>query len=227
MTTTAEQTVQPAVTTPLPIRAWLWIPRGTWIPSDALCNLPFGILGILRRLEADQRTPSDCARVATTHYWGLPLPWSAVQPGDLTTPWPDSGLPCAEVLVASTRPLSQWNRLGVAPQDDQTADSKIAIHYCPGREPTQWVRRTFEIAWPADNGPLWLNRDNLLDCLVRRCPNTEFEVRDVTGDGVAGTEPARDCARKLLQDAQDPEEFKRRLKQACQLQPATWPTMHG
>lgn len=44
-------------------------------------------------------------------------------------------------------------------------------------------KRVFEIIWSGDTGPLWMNRDNLLLCLIRSCNNTEFTVRDVTGDG--------------------------------------------
>jgi hypothetical protein len=40
--------------------------------------------------------------------------------------------------------------------------------------------RTFEIEWPNDCGPLWMNADNLLICLKATCPNTEFTVLDIT-----------------------------------------------
>lgn len=45
------------------------------------------------------------------------------------------------------------------------------------------MKRTFEIEWDDENGPLWMNTSNLLLCLTRTCRNDEFTVRDVTGDG--------------------------------------------
>lgn len=61
-------------------------------------------------------------------------------------------------------------------------------------------KRTFEIEWDDDLGPLWMNTDNLLICLTQTCPNTTFTVLDVTpGDlcirrpSTAGpANPARD-----------------------------------
>lgn len=44
------------------------------------------------------------------------------------------------------------------------------------------MKRIFEIEFPDECGPLWMNRDNLMTCLVKTCPNTEFTVRDITGD---------------------------------------------
>ena len=49
------------------------------------------------------------------------------------------------------------------------------------------MKRKFEIEWPDDNGELWMNTSNLLLCLLRTCSNSEFSVRDVTGDGHAST----------------------------------------
>ena len=43
--------------------------------------------------------------------------------------------------------------------------------------------RKFTIEWPDAHGPLWMNTSNLLTCLTSKCPNTQFTVRDVTGDG--------------------------------------------
>lgn len=51
------------------------------------------------------------------------------------------------------------------------------------------MKRTFEIEFPDDLGPLWMNRDNLLLCLTAYCRNTRFVVRDVTDDGCT-TDPA-------------------------------------
>jgi len=51
------------------------------------------------------------------------------------------------------------------------------------------MKRAFEIEWPDEHGELWMNRDNLLICLVKTCHNTLFTVRDVTGDDVACKEP--------------------------------------
>ena len=45
--------------------------------------------------------------------------------------------------------------------------------------------RTFTIEFPDDHGPLWMNQDNLLICLLNTCRNTEFKVTDITGDGVS------------------------------------------
>lgn len=45
------------------------------------------------------------------------------------------------------------------------------------------MKRTFEIEFQDDHGPLWMNTDNLLICLLNTCRNTVFTVRDVTGDG--------------------------------------------
>ena len=47
------------------------------------------------------------------------------------------------------------------------------------------MKRRFEIEWPDDCGPLWMNTSNLLLCLTAVCTNTRFSVRDVTGDGEA------------------------------------------
>jgi hypothetical protein len=51
------------------------------------------------------------------------------------------------------------------------------------------TKRTFEIAWPDDLGPLWMNTSNLLVCLTQACPNTRFTVVDVTGDEAASAAP--------------------------------------
>lgn len=45
------------------------------------------------------------------------------------------------------------------------------------------MKRTFEIEFPDDLGPLWMNKSNLLTCLTNTCPNTIFTVKDVTGLG--------------------------------------------
>lgn len=45
------------------------------------------------------------------------------------------------------------------------------------------MKRKFEIEWPDDCGPMWMNTSNLLLCLTNYCRNTRFTVRDVTGDG--------------------------------------------
>lgn len=47
------------------------------------------------------------------------------------------------------------------------------------------VKRTFEIEWDENNGPVWMNTGNLLACLIEKCPYSKFTVRDVTGDGQA------------------------------------------
>lgn len=54
---------------------------------------------------------------------------------------------------------------------------------------TPLMKRTFEIEFPDDLGPLWMNTSNLLICLTNTCVNTEFTVKDVTGDGLAITDP--------------------------------------
>ena len=51
------------------------------------------------------------------------------------------------------------------------------------------MKRTFEIEWDDENGPLWMNTSNLLLCLTTHCQNNVFTVRDVTGDGNAMSEP--------------------------------------
>ncbi len=53
-------------------------------------------------------------------------------------------------------------------------------------------KRTFEIEWPDESGPLWMNRDNLLIALTRTCPNTQFTVQDVTGDDACDPAPRTD-----------------------------------
>lgn len=58
----------------------------------------------------------------------------------------------------------------------------------PAAHSPERVRRTFEVEWDADAGPLWMNTSNLLTCLTAYCPNTRFRARDVTGDGEAITE---------------------------------------
>jgi len=42
------------------------------------------------------------------------------------------------------------------------------------------MKRTFEIEWDDDLGPMWMNADNLMACLVAHCPNTKFGTTDVT-----------------------------------------------
>ena len=42
------------------------------------------------------------------------------------------------------------------------------------------MKRTFEIEFPDDLGPMWMNRDNLMMCLSEKCPNTHFTVTDLT-----------------------------------------------
>lgn len=54
------------------------------------------------------------------------------------------------------------------------------------------MKRIFEIEWPGDCGPLWMNRDNLLLCLTAYCRGTEFTVQDVTGDGNCDPTPRTD-----------------------------------
>lgn len=51
------------------------------------------------------------------------------------------------------------------------------------------MKRIFEIEYPDDCGPLWMNTSNLLLCLTQTCRNTVFTVRDVTGDGQANEAP--------------------------------------
>lgn len=64
-------------------------------------------------------------------------------------------------------------------------------------------KRTFEIEWPDDCGPLWMNRDNLLICLTETCPNTEFTVRDTTGDGASDARPRTDGPANPYRDNRD------------------------
>lgn len=72
------------------------------------------------------------------------------------------------------------------------------------------MKRTFEIEWNDDLGPMWMNEENLLNCLhgTEKCsPGLITAVRDVTpepgyqvitidADGVirAPTEEAREVA---------------------------------
>lgn len=51
------------------------------------------------------------------------------------------------------------------------------------------MKRSFEIEWPDENGPLWMNSGNLLICLTEICSRTRFTVRDITGDDVADPSP--------------------------------------
>jgi hypothetical protein len=44
------------------------------------------------------------------------------------------------------------------------------------------MKRTFEIEFDDDCGPLWMNKTNLLTCLTNTCRNSKFTVRDLTGD---------------------------------------------
>jgi hypothetical protein len=64
------------------------------------------------------------------------------------------------------------------------------------------VKRVFEIEYPDDCGPLWMNRDNLLLCLTSYCCNTEFTVRDVTGDGECDPSPATSVLTKTVTNAE-------------------------
>ena len=63
------------------------------------------------------------------------------------------------------------------------------------------MKRVFEIEWPDDNGPLWMNRDNLLLCLTANCRGTEFTVWDVTGDGNCDLMPRIDAKSKTVAKA--------------------------
>jgi len=47
-------------------------------------------------------------------------------------------------------------------------------------ETAKMISRTFEVEFPADCGPMWMNKDNLMICLTETCPNTSFIVTDVT-----------------------------------------------
>ena len=65
------------------------------------------------------------------------------------------------------------------------------------------MKRRFEIEWSDENGPLWTNTSNLLECLCRTCRNSEFTVTDVTGDGQASETPESRGAlgqTKLMED---------------------------
>ena len=42
------------------------------------------------------------------------------------------------------------------------------------------TRRLFAIEWDDELGPMWMNKDNLMACLVAYCPNTDFVTDDVT-----------------------------------------------
>jgi hypothetical protein len=47
------------------------------------------------------------------------------------------------------------------------------------------MKRTFEIEWNDDLGPMWMNADNLMACLVAYCPNTKLGTTDVTDKPLA------------------------------------------
>ncbi|KKN85771.1 hypothetical protein LCGC14_0275770 [marine sediment metagenome] len=55
------------------------------------------------------------------------------------------------------------------------------------------MERVFKIKWPDDDGPMWLNQDNVMCCLRAVCTNTTFTVTDVTnqpdGSIVEGADP--------------------------------------
>lgn len=40
--------------------------------------------------------------------------------------------------------------------------------------------KIFSIEFPDELGETWMNKDNLLVCLKKTCPNTEFKVKDLT-----------------------------------------------
>jgi len=53
------------------------------------------------------------------------------------------------------------------------------------------TKRIYEISVPDDLGPMWMNQDNLLACLVAYCPNTSFLVNDITDYNFRALPPAR------------------------------------
>ena len=54
------------------------------------------------------------------------------------------------------------------------------------------AKRTYEIEVPDELGPMWMNQDNLMACLVAYCPNTPFVVQDVTDSASRAQPPS--CA---------------------------------
>lgn len=42
------------------------------------------------------------------------------------------------------------------------------------------MQGTFQITWPDELGPHWMNKDNLLLCLNAYCKNVKFGVKDVS-----------------------------------------------
>ncbi len=44
------------------------------------------------------------------------------------------------------------------------------------------TRRLFAIEWDDELGPMWMNIDNLMACLVAYCPNIDFVTDDITDE---------------------------------------------
>uniref|UniRef100_A0A6H2A5N1 Uncharacterized protein n=1 Tax=viral metagenome TaxID=1070528 RepID=A0A6H2A5N1_9ZZZZ len=42
------------------------------------------------------------------------------------------------------------------------------------------MKAIFEIEWPDDYGPSWMNVWNLLLCLKNTCPNTYFKISQLS-----------------------------------------------
>lgn len=45
------------------------------------------------------------------------------------------------------------------------------------------AKAVFEIEWPDDHGDGWMNIWNLMMCLTKKCPNTDFTVRGTDSEG--------------------------------------------
>lgn len=87
-------------------------------------------------------------------------------------------------------------RTEICPQcGTPTVQDRYTGDYCEecgwpdeNRNEDKSVKRVFEIEWPEENGPMWMNVSNLLICLTNTCRNTRFTVRDLTdiSEGVIG-----------------------------------------
>lgn len=76
------------------------------------------------------------------------------------------------------------------------------------------TKRKFEIEYPDDHGPLWMNKSNLLICLTSVCPNTRFTVRDITGDQASDEPESAGPSNPELQERRK-EMIQYAIERAC------------